>query len=101
MTDRSQWRWRHRDALAVVATPERVVVLDLDALAERVSPVALVGTGRAIWGLLDGRIDESELVAQLASDFGVQGEDILEQVRAFLDSLADQGLLTREAPRAV
>ena len=82
---------RRTTDLAVVEAEDRISVLDLAAL-ER-PPVILEGTAMEIWRLLDGGLDESGLVATLASAYGVGDGAVEADVSAFLKTMSDLDLL--------
>lgn len=97
--------WRICDDTAfVVSDPERVVVLNLAVLTAQ--PVALLGTGAAVWRVLVGPSDDlrpwltdEHLLRQLADDYGTEPADIEADVTALLRRLADEGYVeTRRTP---
>lgn len=54
---------------------------------------SLTGTGRAIWLLIDGSRNSAAIVAELASDYGVDATEIAGEVEAFIADLTAAGLL--------
>ena len=90
--------WRICDHTAfVVSSPERVVVYNLDE--PRTQPLALLGTGAAIWQCLIGPDDEHlrpwcpemDVVSDLAGAYQTSSEAIAPDVTALLAQLADGG----------
>jgi hypothetical protein len=75
-------RWVPKAELAVVASEDRVVVLDLDH-PDR-PPIVLEGTARAIWSAIaDGRTT-AEINDAVAHAYGVAPERTFADVDAFL-----------------
>ncbi len=90
--------WRICDHTAfVVSSPERVVVYNLDD--PRTQPLALLGTGAAIWQCLIGPDDEHlrpwcpemDVLSDLAGAYQTSSEAIAPDVTALLAQLADGG----------
>lgn len=54
---------------------------------------SLIGTGRAIWSLIDGTRDSKALLADLAAAFEVEPAEIAADVDAFVAQLRGAGLL--------
>lgn len=93
MTDRV---WRISADVACVRSPDggRVAVLHL----EQDVPVILAGTAASIWNGLDGTRTETELIEELARDYGTDASAIHEDVMGLIHDLSSNGLITR-APR--
>ncbi|WP_255770732.1 PqqD family protein [Pseudarthrobacter sulfonivorans] len=83
--------WRRSADVAQVRThsSNRVALLHLDAN----QPVVLEGTAATIWDLIDGRRDQSDVIAELEVTFEDATGQIHAQVEAFLASLAAQQLI--------
>ena len=60
--------------------------------------VALNGTARDIWSLIDGRATLDEIVTTLAQAYRVEPVAIEEDVRAALIQLVDAGVVIRPNP---
>jgi Coenzyme PQQ synthesis protein D (PqqD) len=60
--------------------------------------VALNGTARDIWALVDGRASVDDVVATLAKAYRVDPEDIEGDVRAALERLVSEGFIVPAAP---
>ena len=96
-------RWRISETTAfVVSDPTRVVIFNLDRPGTQ--PLALLGTGATIWAGLVGDADdarpwreEPELLTALAHAYGVEAEEISDDVAAFLDRMAAGGYVERDA----
>ncbi|MFF1382190.1 PqqD family protein [Arthrobacter sp. NPDC058288] len=71
----------------------RVALLHLDAT----QPVVLDGTAAVIWELLDGRRDQSDVIAELEAAFEDAAGELAPQVEAFLASLEAQRLIEAAA----
>jgi len=82
---------RHRAELAFTEAADRIAVLDLDRPGE--PAVVLTGPGSAIWAAVDGRRDIAEIVAAVASAYGVEKSAVDADVREFLRELVARGLL--------
>jgi hypothetical protein len=83
--------WRRAEHLAVVESEWRVVALALgDTRAAR--PVAIEGSGRSIWDLVDGTRTAAGIAEELAGLHPVQPGDLLGDIEGFLASLAAEGL---------
>lgn len=76
--------------LGVVRREGRVVIQDLDRLAE--PPLVLSGSAEEIWSLLDGRSIE-QIVAALAAVHEVGAEAIRADVEAFLQDLQERDIV--------
>ncbi len=83
--------WRHARSLAVVESPDRVALVDLARLAE--PPRVLEGSAAVIWQAVDGERTPAEVVRSVAASFEAEPGDIEVDVVAFLESLADAGLI--------
>lgn len=89
--------WRISDDTAfVVSSPERVVLLNLAVTAAQ--PIALLGTGAAIWCTLVGTDDDlrpwvtrAEILSQLAAAYDAEPAAIETDVTALLRRLSDEG----------
>lgn len=92
--------WKRADHVAYVGDDERVVVLKLDARGS--TPLALQGSGAAIWHAL-GPAPRSldDIVADLASSYGVEAPSIESEVGTFLLHLLDAGLVVGLSPEHV
>jgi len=75
--------WRRSGATVVLSAPlhDEVVLLE--------------GTAALTWELLAERIDEDELVAPIADHFSVDGQQVREQLTAFLEGLLEYGAVRR------
>ncbi|MGH2870781.1 MAG: PqqD family protein [Solirubrobacteraceae bacterium] len=69
-----------------------VVVLDLDES----NYLGLNATGSALWRLLQGGATEEELVAGLLQEFEASNDNARADVRSFLDTCLEQGLIQRQ-----
>lgn len=56
---------------------------------------SLVGTGRAIWSLIDGKRDRIAIRDELLEIFEVEPEQCSSDVDAFIDLLVDGGFVER------
>lgn len=83
---------RHSSEVAWVDSGERVVVVRLDDLAA--DPVALEGSGAAIWLALSRPATVSEVVSDVAAYFDVERAAIAGDVAGFVADLTARGLLT-------
>lgn len=88
--------WRISADVACVLSPDggRVAVLHLEAEV----PVILVGTAASVWSALDGARTETELIEDLARNYGTDASVIHDDVIGLIDSLSTGGMITR-APR--
>jgi hypothetical protein len=86
--------WRHSGSAAYVESEDRVVVLDLDHLD--LQPYVFEGSASQIWACLDGDRTEEEVVTDLAEAFGAPGDQVAHDVRAFIDRLAELGLIVSD-----
>ena len=86
--------WRIGPEVAWVdSEPDRVAVLDLDRLDQ--PAVVLTETSAAIWLSIDGASTDEQIVTQVAAAYGVNPDDIREQVLAFLKDLEQRHLIVR------
>ena len=87
--------YHHSTDVAEVRTESagRVALLHLDAT----QPVVLDGTAAAIWELIDGRRDQSDVIAELEAIFEDAAGQLAQQVEAFLASLEAQRLIEAAA----
>lgn len=53
------------------------------------------GVGERVWGLLDGKRECRKIVETITSEFDARKEHIEEEVFAFLNDLAKEGLIRR------
>ncbi|WP_422933355.1 PqqD family protein [Sinomonas sp. P47F7] len=87
----------HRASLVaeVVSQPEdRVALLNL---SER-QPIVLTGSAAVIWGLIDGRRTESDILAELRALYITEDAALIEtQLASFLADLAQRGLAEARA----
>lgn len=83
--------WRRATSAAYVESDQRVVVLDLDHLDRQ--PYVFEGTASQVWTCVDGDRSETEIVADLAEAYDVPPGVVLADVRQFIDTLADLGLI--------
>ena len=88
--------WKRGGLVAEVRTPtvNRIALLHLDAT----QPVVLEGSAAAIWELIDGRRDQTEVVAELEATFDAVSGQMQSQVEDFLGSLAAQQLIEPVGP---
>lgn len=91
--------FRRAADLAVVERADHVVILDLRQLDEP-EPIHIDGTGLAIWLAIDGQRDRAEIVAAVASAYGVPSTDVEPDVTSFLDDLERRALVTISPPAA-
>jgi pyrroloquinoline quinone biosynthesis protein D len=87
--------YHHSTLVAEVRTEStnRVALLHLDAT----QPVVLEGTAATIWELIDGRRDQSDVIAELEAAFEDAAGELAPQVEAFLASLEAQRLIEAAA----
>lgn len=87
--------YHHSTLVAAVRTEStnRVALLHLDAT----QPVVLEGTAATIWELIDGRRDQSDVIAELEAAFEDAAGELAPQVEAFLASLEAQRLIETAA----
>ena len=87
--------YHHSTHVAEVRTEStnRVALLHLDAT----QPVVLEGTAATIWALIDGRRDQSDVIAELEAAFEDAAGELAPQVEAFLASLEAQRLIETAA----
>jgi hypothetical protein len=83
--------WRRAGTAAYVESDERVVVLDLDHLDRQ--PYVFEGSAAQVWACLDGDRTETEVTADLAEAFGAPVGQVASDVRQFIDTLANLGLI--------
>jgi hypothetical protein len=83
--------WMQSSSLAQVPSEGRVAMIDLDRLAD--PPMVLEGTAAAIWAAIDGRRTVAEVVDLVAEEYALAADDIRTDVEAFLDDLAERGLV--------
>ncbi|MBT2596598.1 PqqD family protein [Arthrobacter sp. ISL-72] len=83
--------WKRGGLVAEVRTESagRVALLHLDAT----QPVVLDGTAAAIWELIDGRRDQSDVIAELEATFEDAAGQLAHQVDGFLAGLEAQHLI--------
>ncbi len=94
------------DAAFVLSDPERVVVVNLAVPAAQ--PIALLGTGAAVWRALVGTDEgdlrpwraQAALLDVLAEAHGARSSDIEADVTALLRRLGDEGYLVTTAETA-
>jgi hypothetical protein len=99
--------WRINDDTAfVVSDPERVVLLNLAVIAAQ--PIALLGTGAAVWRALVGEPDdlrpwvaEAQLLEQLAAGYETEAALIEPDVTTLLRRLAAEGYLSSRPEQAL
>jgi hypothetical protein len=84
-------RWVPKDELAVVTTEGRVVIQDLDRLD--LPPLVLEGTGRSVWGSVDGGRTTDEISQAVAVEYGITPEAIRDDVASFLRELSLAGII--------
>lgn len=86
-----EMRWTKSSRLAVVSSEEdgRFAILNLDAT----QPVVLTGTGAAIWSALDDCDSVTSLASKLSVDYDIEIENLIPQIRNFLEQLVAQGLI--------
>lgn len=90
-TMRSSMIWRKAPLIAEVAdsADERAAVLHLEAE----QPVVLEGPAARIWGLIDGKTSEGEMLERLAEHYAEPVSVIANEATAFVDSLAAHKLI--------
>jgi hypothetical protein len=93
--DTAAQRWARSEDVAVVASDERVVVLDLSDPATA-RPLVMEGPGAAIWRALDEPGTTAEVSARVAADFGIPAAEVRADVESFLSLLEAQGLVRIE-----
>lgn len=83
--------WIKSSRLAVVSSEagDRFAILNLDAT----QPVVLTGTGAAIWSALDQHDSVTSLASKFSVDYDIDFEDLVPQIRRFLDQLEAQELI--------
>jgi pyrroloquinoline quinone biosynthesis protein D len=84
--------WRVSASVASVRSPDgdRVAVLHL----EQDVPFILAGTAASVWNGLDGSRTETQLIEELARDYGTEASAIRGDVMALLHSLSSSGMIT-------
>ena len=84
--------WRVSSDVAFVQSPDggRVAVLHL---AQDV-PVILVGTAAAVWNGLDGTRTETDLIEELARDYGTDAAAIQKDVMRLIQELSSASMIT-------
>lgn len=85
-------RYRRTDDLAWVGG-SRVVVLDLSR--PDAAPIALEGSAAWMWDQLAEDTSAAALAYHAAHEFDADVEDLIDDVRSFLDQLTASGLLQR------
>lgn len=88
-------RWRQRESVVAVGDSGRTALIDLDDAAH--PPRILLGPAAAVWQAVDGVRDLPALCDHVAGEFGLTGEEVADDVRAFLRSLSAQGLIEEVA----
>ena len=88
--------WRVSADVAFVQSPDggRVAVLHL----EQDVPIILAGTAASVWNGLDGTRTETELIEDLARDYGTDASAIHGDVMSMIHSLSGSGIIT-SSPR--
>jgi hypothetical protein len=88
--------WRVSADVAYVQNPDggRVAVLHL----EQDVPVILLGTAASVWNALDGTRTETELIEELAREYGADAAAIQGDAMGLIHSLSSNGLIT-SSPR--
>ncbi|MDN4641966.1 PqqD family protein [Agreia sp. PsM10] len=84
--------WIHAPDVAWTSDESRVVVLDLGR--EDAVPLALEGSGSAIWLALDGVMDTAAIIDSLSTKFDVPRSEIDFVVVTFLRDLRRRGLIS-------
>jgi len=79
------------DRFAESEVDEEIVIMRLDTG----DLFSLPGTAAAAWKLIDGTRGRASLISALASDFGVNEQDIAADLDEFLVRLQEQGLLAQ------
>lgn len=87
--------WQHKSDLAHLASEARVVVMHLDRL--HVPPRLMEGSGPRIWQHLPGHTT-AQVVQSVADMVGAPVDEIAAEVTAFVEQLAEDGLITSEDP---
>lgn len=90
--------WSFSPDLAVTGPDEtsgRWVVVDLAAPA--VPPRVLADAAAVVWGAVDGLRDTEGVVTEVATQVGLDPDDVRADVVTFLESLAADGLIRRTA----
>lgn len=83
---------RRSPEVAVVERPDHAVILNLRNLDEP-EPIHLDGTALIIWRAIDGQRDRAEIVAAVASVYGVDSTDVEFDVTTFLSDLERRALV--------
>jgi hypothetical protein len=84
-------RIRLREEIVWREIDDEVVVLDLEGSAY----FTVSRSGRTLWPLVVGGTSVEELAGQLVEQFSLEREVAERDVRSFLDSLLQEGLLER------
>ena len=87
--------WRVSADVACVQSPDggRVAVLHL----EQDVPIILTGTAASVWNVLDGTRTETELIDELARDYGTDAAAIHGDVVALIHELSSSGMITQSS----
>lgn len=89
--------WQKSGAVAAVEDRERVVVVDLDHV--NIPARIMVGTGAAIWLLIDGRRDVGSIITCVAQESDIDAETAKDGVLQFIDDLRSGALIEVAATR--
>lgn len=92
MTGSEDVTWRRAPHLAYVDDSERVVILDLTQPDSGI-PRLLSGSAAEVWRLVEQPARLEAIVGALVRKYGVPRSDIEQEVRAFVDHLADLRIL--------
>ena len=84
-------RLRRSQGVVWRRTMDGIVVLPADAD----EPIALLGPAASVWEMLAEPLTAAELVAALASHYGVAPDRVTSEIRATLDGLVRRGALCR------
>lgn len=85
---------------ATVWEPQRAWTVSLDPGRVPMAPMLLQGSAFHIWKAAHSVSSTDELVQAVASDFEVDPSALEADVRAFVEQLANEGLLTRGDQRS-
>jgi hypothetical protein len=90
--------WHRSPDIAVVDHGDRVVVLELSD-PQTARPLVMEGSAAAIWHALAEPRTTDQVVAAVALDFGLPATEVDADVRGFLTTLRERGLVAT-APTA-
>ncbi len=85
--------WGRREHVAEVASPGRVVLLDLEDPSP--GPLVLEGSAAVIWDSVESGSTVSQVAEDVAGHFGVPVTEVEGAVRDFIADMAGRKLLVR------